>query len=129
MLSHSALKTISLGFVLCSLFCGVNSSAHARPASAERSAYGKFVVQEKDGACQVTFKSNNGKNTDLLLVEDCSLDGIATLSGVEKIGPITLPLNTKVGDEFHLFSIESARGGNACYGYDYYAVVIQKELA
>lgn len=113
---------------LGALLCGVHS-AEARPLRAETSAYGQFIVKPKGEDCSIHFKHASGKVTELFTSDGCDPEGTASLEGVEKIGTTAFPVKSAGGDEFHLFAISSARGGNACGGYDYFFVVVYADVA
>lgn len=104
-------------------------SADARPLKAETSAYGKFIVKSKGDECTLQFKHASGRVTELFQTDGCDPTGLAPLEGIEKVGATLFPLKSVSGDEFHLFAIPTARGGNACDGYDFFGVVVYEDAA
>lgn len=100
-----------------------------RPGFAEMpqevSAYGRFEFVLRGEDCDVNFRHASGKLSPLFSVGDCS--GTITLAAERKIGDLTLPSKTTTGDEFHLFSIPTLRGGNADPSSQYWAVVARKD--
>lgn len=111
------------------LMCLPATPAQARDIKAETSAYGSFVAKSTDDGCVLSFKHENGKVSPLFSVEGCTFEGLGSLTAVEKLATLSFPLKAPSGDEFHLFEIPTARGGNACDGSDYYVVVIRDEVA
>jgi len=121
------LMTVVGGF-FCSWLTFANPAA-AKDDASWPSAYGKLVLTHKDDTCTVTFKPTSGAAKEILSVGECSPDGLAGLASVEKAGTTRFPAKAPNGDEFHLFAIATARGGNACDGSDYYAVVVHEKDA
>jgi hypothetical protein len=122
-----------------------------RPAD-EPSKYGHFEFTVDSAAtdsgaaaeCRFVFRHSSGQSTPLFSTTagDCAYAahgvddsdnllnvGTGTLGAVNRVGQIQLPSINTNGDEFHLLSIASARGGNASYGNDYWAVVIRSGSA
>lgn len=122
-----SLKMLAGG--LCGSWLMLAGPAAAGAGTGWPSAYGKLVLQHKNDTCTVTFKPTSGTAKEVLSVEDCSPDGLAGLESVQKAGATQFPAKASNGDEFHLFAIATARGGNACDGYDYYAIVVHEKDA
>ena len=55
--------------------------------------------------------------------------GFDIVGAVSQIGDVVLPVVAINGDEFHVFGLASARGGNAVDTIDYWAVVIREGAA
>lgn len=105
--------------------------ADVRPLNEEPSKYGRFeVVKPGTGTtCRVRFRSRVGaKKTTELFTTLCHAaytdEGVMALGAHAEVGAVALPFTSKSGDEFHLFSIATDRGGNACMGSDHWAVVV-----
>ena len=96
----------------------------------EPSRYGKFNMVKGKDSCKVSYASTIGKQltTPLFASEQCSstteLPGLYSIGAEVKVGSVEFPFLAPNGDEFHLFSIATAGGGNACAGSDYWAVVV-----
>jgi hypothetical protein len=110
-------------------------AAWARAVSAEPSAYGRFELQDLPGErqdaaiakCRVAFRSAAGKRTELFTIDACTPDlpRVTYVAATETIGGLALPVTGADGQEFHVFEIASARGGNATAGSDYWLVVVR----
>ncbi len=103
-------------------------SAEPEPAAAvwPRSRYGRFEISKRaDASCAVAFQLTQGASRALFSVPSCggSLAGTDTLEASHSVGQLQPPLVAANGDEFHLFEIAGARGGNAFDGIDYWVVV------
>jgi hypothetical protein len=97
----------------------------ARPVQSEPSSYGKFDVLPVHSACAVSFTLTGGKPRMLFTVPDCTA-GLARLNAEESAGRAGLPSTSDSGEELHVFSIPTARGGNAVPGSDFWVVVVRR---
>lgn len=91
------------------------------------SRYGTFEVAFNDAeqVCSLFFQRPKSSPELVMRVESCySTDGCASGSHSIIAGTEGVPITAQSSEEFHLFSIETARGGNMCAGQDYYAVVV-----
>jgi hypothetical protein len=88
----------------------------------EPSRFGKFELTEEGGSCTLKFRSTSNQVTNLLSVDACSRH--SPLMQLRQVREKDFPLTSSGGVEFHLFSISTARGGNACDGDNYWAVVV-----
>ncbi|MGC4094586.1 MAG: hypothetical protein QM756_43055 [Polyangiaceae bacterium] len=88
----------------------------------EPSRFGRFGLRcaEQNVSCTLTFQRGSEAPHDLFEVSDC---GMVTLSAVTYIAPVSLPVSNET-QEIHLFSIPTARGGNAIHTDDFYAVIV-----
>ncbi|MGC4120053.1 MAG: hypothetical protein QM765_36835 [Myxococcales bacterium] len=87
------------------------------------SKYGKFELaySESDDSCQLKFRRPAGPATGLLTVTPCSPG---------KNEPKAQQVSTsRAGEEFHVFAVATAGGGNACTGSTFYAVVVDAQKA
>lgn len=93
----------------------------------ERSAYGKFrqTFREADDSCLISVVLELGEQVDLLTVPDCIDNVIAALHPVQRVGNLEFPVRASDGQEFHLFAIATARGGNAIATDDYWVIVLK----
>jgi hypothetical protein len=103
-------------------------SAQPEPAAVAwpSSRYGRFEISKRANAsCDVAFQSTSGARWALFSVPSCggSVPGMDTLEASHSVGELQLPLVAANGDEFQLFEIAGARGGNAFDGIDYWVVV------
>lgn len=101
-------------------------SSGERRVGEEPSAYGKFAVTVRDAdACHVSLRLSAGSEVPLFVVPDCSGDvvGMNLIGATRNVGSIQVPFVAPNGDEFHVFEIASARGGNATDANDYWIVV------
>lgn len=114
--------------LLTASICTFGSMALAAPLADEPSKYGRFEQRNlgKAGRCEVVFKRPFKFAKRAFDSDDCSTTtgGITRFSSVSAIGSVALPVKAKNGDEFHVLSIPSARGGNAVFGCDLYFVVV-----
>lgn len=95
---------------------------------AEPSRYGKFeLTVTAKGECQVSFRRTGRSTVAAFAIPDCGGDmlGVDKLAAAPRVGALTFPAVSADGDEFHLFSIATARGGNAVSGSDSWAVVVR----
>lgn len=111
-----------------------STSLGHRPVADEPSAYGKFVltVQGKDAdSCHVSLRLSSGREVSLFVAPGCSGDvpGMDLIGADAKIGSVRLPFVAPTGDEFHVFDIASARGGNASDAVDYWVTVVRSTEA
>ncbi len=98
------------------------------PLPSEPSVYGRFEMQVNPRSdCVLSFRESSGKRRPVTRVPDCGGEwpGIDVVGGVRRVGGVSLPIVTPHGDEFHLFEIASARGGNASAAFEYWAVVVR----
>jgi hypothetical protein len=92
----------------------------------ETSRFGTFSVAADKDACVVTFQPSKGSARRLFRVESCTVEpSLSSLNALEKLGEKSLPFTSSSGVEYHVFSTLTARGGNACDGYDYYFVTLK----
>jgi hypothetical protein len=89
--------------------------------------YGKFEVGHVQSTCAVSFTVTGKKARVLFTVPDCTADGLARLSAVESAGAAVLPAMAASDEELHVFSIATARGGNAAAGDDFWVVVVRRK--
>jgi hypothetical protein len=101
--------------------------AAARSPQSEPSLFGKFALIYADSACAVSFALGSGKPRILFTVPDCRADAVAPLKAAESAGGVGLPQTASSGEELHVFSIATARGGNAVEGDDYWVVVVKRK--
>ena len=114
--------------VLVLLACA--GPALARGVGAERSAYGRFEFAEgADGRCRISFRNASGKLAELFTVDGCvgGLPGVNVVGAIETVGALAFPALARDGQEFHVFGIASARGGNAVATSDYWLVIVRRE--
>lgn len=101
---------------------------HARDVQAQSSHLGTFVVttpaQPSGGTkCHVVFRTAAHRESALFDVDDCDTTTFG-LTAAERLGTLLLPASAPDGTEFHVFTISTARGGNACEGDDVYVVAL-----
>jgi hypothetical protein len=99
---------------------------------AGHSSFGQFeTVVGAANQCQTAFVHTSGKRTHLFYVPDCigKTPGSDILGPVARVGELNFPARDAEGNEFHLFEIATARGGNAVAGSDYWVAVIRSNLA
>jgi hypothetical protein len=77
----------------------------------------------------VSVSLESGKTLDVFTVQDCADGGLADLAAVGHVGALEFPLSASDGQEFHLFSIATARGGNAVASNDYWLAALTPEGA
>jgi hypothetical protein len=114
----------------------VREVAKTLPASTSRSVqdepstYGKFrSTFRQDESCLISITMQSGKTIDLFTVPDCTEDAVVRLAALGRVDQLDFPLRASDGQEFHLFSIATARGGNAVATDDYWVAVLKPEKA
>jgi hypothetical protein len=82
-----------------------------------------------NATCHVFFVRGTGARTLLFDVPDCigDMPGVNMIGPVDRVGTVAFPQQLANGDEFRLFAIASARGGNAVPGSDYWVAVIRPD--
>ena len=118
-------RFVSLLPAVALLFCA--RLAFARPVPSEPSAYGKFDVIPSRTTCAVSFTPTGKKPRVLFTVEGCLAGGVAPLKAVESAPGTALPLTADSGEELHVFSVATARDGNATDGDDFWVVVVKRK--
>jgi hypothetical protein len=71
----------------------------------------------------------SGKPIDLFGIVGCIEGGSVDVTPVRRVGNLEFPLLASDGQEFHLFSIPTARGGNAVASNDYWVAALTGESA
>jgi len=104
-------------------------SAHKAPMEVPLSRYGRFeVTLGADSECVVAYNLEKRRPRILFSVPRCDGDmpGMNTLDATDMLEAVKFPVVGTNGDEFHLFQIQSLRGGNAFPGgNDYWVVVVR----
>ena len=99
----------------------------------EASRYGWFEVAVHEKDCDVSFRHATGERTSLFTVQFCLGAapgiGITTIGSLDRLGKILLPVVDADGDEFHVFGIAGARGGNAFSSTEYWVSVVRQHDA
>jgi hypothetical protein len=94
----------------------------------EASRYGSFRIRQlDDDRCALDFRRTDGAWTDLFWQDGCFDYESAEPSAVRAVGEVSFPHVTADGQEFHVFSVPTSRGGNMCGGYDYWVVVVSAD--
>lgn len=131
----------SAGPVLQGPQSATSTSEGLRRVASESSKYGRFEMlvdtQDRTSAnatnpsCRVSFRHASGRTTPLFVAPDCIGDvvGMNLIGAADRVGGLALPALGSGGEEFHLFEVASARGGNAVVATDYWAVVVRPEDA
>lgn len=123
---------LSVVTFLLTLLLPFQTASAARDVRQELSPHGRFqmrIVEPSKGGgspeCHVSFVRHQGPSTPLFVVPGCIGDvpGMNIVGVVESLGEVRFPI-TQGAVSFHLFSIASARGGNATEAIDYWAVTI-----
>lgn len=103
-----------------------SSSVGPRSVTDEPSVYAKFALTSEDEySCRVSLRLASGSELRLFVVPDCSVEvpSLSRLEAAPRVGNVELPFVAPNGDEFHVFQIASARGGNATAAVDYWVEV------
>jgi hypothetical protein len=122
------MKRLTAG-TLCLVSLLICGPASADPVRFTSSKYGSFELKNKGDNCEVWFRSTSGAPTKLISASFCSEDKMVTVSEVGSLGGLVLPIASPSGNEFRLFSIPTARGGNGTVSCDYYGVVVSSTRA
>jgi hypothetical protein len=93
------------------------------------SKYGQFEMQVTNGKCAVVFRHAAGTVNKLFTVNDCIGDtpGVSCVGPTRRVGTLALPAVAPDGDEFHVFEIAAARGGNATPSVEYWVAVVKTD--
>jgi hypothetical protein len=98
--------------------------------TSEVSKWGWFALtvshsknKEENATCTLSFRSKEGRVSSLFTVRDCLGDvpGVTTLGATRRVGATSFP-DLRQREEYHLFEIATARGGNGVPGRDYWVV-------
>jgi hypothetical protein len=98
----------------------LTASAVAAPVTVP-SAHGALAVDHTGDRCSVTLRSAKHGSVSLLTLDNCV--GASSLEPVQRVGTLLFPA-VAGATEFHIFTILSARGGNACDGYEAYVIAL-----
>jgi hypothetical protein len=84
-------------------------------------------VSGEPPTCHVSVRLDAGSQVRLFSVPDCSGDvlGMNLVEATQRVGSVELPFVAPNGDEFHVFDIAAARGGNAVDATDYWVAVVR----
>jgi hypothetical protein len=93
------------------------------------SKYGGFEYRNKGDDCEIWFADASGGSTKVIEANFCADTMMVKIEEVRSFGGRALPVVAKSGEEFHIFQIPSARGGNATISCDYYSVVVNATKA
>jgi hypothetical protein len=104
-------------------------TSYAVPSVWPHPAYGRYAIAVDGGACRLVHTGAAGRRTGLAQWTDCWDSPTALLDEVRFVPGLSLPLRTKHGEEFHLFEIPVARGGNATPACALYPVVLRADGA
>ena len=129
------MRNVFVAAVVMLLLLLTPRGASARPIPSEPSQYGRFEMalfasSQNSQDCRVAIRRPSGAATFLFAVPMCSdgFPGVMSIGAVEHAGGLVLP-STDRGQEFHIFGIASARGGNAVTTTDYWVVVVTPDSA
>ncbi len=86
-----------------------------------------MTVSGEPPECHVSVGLGAASQVPLFIVPDCIGDvlGMNLLEATQRVGTLELPFVASNGDEFHVFEIASARGGNASGATDYWVAVVR----
>ncbi len=86
-------------------------------------------MELSNAKCEVAFRHTAGKVKKLFTVNDCTGDtpGVDRIGPTDRVGTLALPVAAPDGDEFHVFAIAAARGGNATSSVEYWVAIVRSD--